>query len=686
MRELAKAAWSFSGLLAWTCLWTFSSSASFDPANTGKIFSTLIEPTKNTCSDASDTNSYFDTSSFSCISCGANQESLTSFFKTCKCLPSKKRAANPDPNLDYYVNQGCTDCEAVGSSSFSSGCRENDYANCEGGTTLMKLPRNTDLSGLYCLPCQYGIWSGFPCKCKTGELSVYPNHCFTANSRWNTVGSWKPYTKDASDMTSSYFRCNLPRAIELCNNGEKKGCSHLANLCVLSEFNRDKPACAAFFEIQDTLAKEVDASTSPGWKEGLPFLQYSTNVKSEDLTRNYKNINLVTVMDPEVNTATEASILPFYLAMYEIDGKYAGFKKLDNELLLCTTKHVEVAQSQMFGVAFNMSCELPVNEFLNSPGNTLLYELYLKDGDKYVPVPIATNYLNSGVSRDDLNAGKNLKLTNRFFIIDKTTGIQTTKNDLFSQSYTPDQGEVFGPSFHLRECEQIGAMKPTFVRYIKSITFYLDSFSDPLERITRPFFYFEYDMVSLTSAGTSKITYQSVFNNELHGFDTACIVLIIFAIIIALIISAVRIWIWTKLYPNKPEVKNRTMKLIWAIIDIVLETFGLVLYVYLLIMTFVVYSFFKWQKGVTLLLPNEYFYPYRYTNFYILFGFVCACVLISNVIGLLRQSFYDIFFIDWVDIVLILRRRGDSSQREATERLLFSLFGEPFWSVTSTMN
>ena len=464
----------------------------------------------------------------------------------------------------------------------------------------------------------------------------------------------------------------MTKAIEMCRSRDAKACSLLANLCVLSEFNADKPACKAFYSFESNINSDTDSTNAPGWKLGLPFLRYSDKVKSEDITRNFKNINLVTVMDPTVNTATTASLLPFYLAVYELDGRYSGFKKLSDELLLCTIKDSEVAYSKMFGVAFNISCDFNESGFLQSIEKTFTYELYLKDGDVYIPIPIATSYLNPSVSVDDITAGRNLKLTHRFFIVDRSTGTEPLSSDGFLNFYPASSNGVMG-NFALKECETLGTRKPTFVRYLKKITFYLDSWSDPIDRITRPFFFFEYDSVSTTSSsGTVKLSYQSVFNNELHGLDVACIVLLIIACIIALIISLVRIWIWVKLYPAVTIIPDRTSRLFWAVLYILLETFGLILYIYLIIITMYVYTFFKWQKGVTILLPNEYFYPYRYTQFYILFGFVCGFVLISNLMGLLRQSVCDIFFLDWVDIY-----------NQGKETILFK---EGSWNHTSSIH
>ena len=181
--------------------------------NKGKIYLTYIDPAKTTCDDSGKT-SYFDTSLFTCIPCGQNQEAESSHFNQCKCLPNYKLQQNTYSDPTYFqqlLNKDCVACNLG-----DSGCPEKSYSNdpiagCTKGTTLMKMPVYTDLSGLYCLPCHYGIPAGYPCICASDMLSVYPYICLKdSDSLWSTKPQWAPYTKDSGSMTSSFFKCYLP--------------------------------------------------------------------------------------------------------------------------------------------------------------------------------------------------------------------------------------------------------------------------------------------------------------------------------------------------------------------------------------------------------------------------------------------------------------------------------------------
>ena len=108
---------------------------------------------------------------------------------------------------------------------------------------------------------------------------------------------------------------------------------------------------------------------------------------------------------------------------------------------------------------------------------------------------------------------------------------------------------------------------------------------------------------------------------------------------------------------------------------------GLALFAFLVILSFYIYAFYKWQKGVFMLLPSEDEYPERYVAFYVIFAICCFLILLSNVVAIFRQSFSDIFFIDWVDrpqkgISFYLGAATEQDEEARAERLEDSAGGQ----------
>jgi hypothetical protein len=145
------------------------------------------------------------------------------------------------------------------------------------------------------------------------------------------------------------------------------------------------------------------------------------------------------------------------------------------------------------------------------------------------------------------------------------------------------------------------------------------------------------------------VSYQSLYSLEMPTFYTVWLILLILMLVIAAIVSCSRIWIWLLYHPpNIPEaIPDRGSRLVKAVAYILLQTFGISLFYYLIFLSTYVYIFYKWQKGVYLLLPSTEVTPGAYTAFYTLFGLCAGCVLLSNLSMVLRQSHTDIYFIDW---------------------------------------
>jgi hypothetical protein len=163
---------------------------------------------------------------------------------------------------------------------------------------------------------------------------------------------------------------------------------------------------------------------------GLPFLKYEVT-DSYTLTKGFNGINVSPVFDPAINSDTQVSILPLYIAIYNTNGTYVAFKKLEGELLLCPHPSVDNDRSHMFGVDYTLDCTIDMNYFANYEQPTYVYELFLKDGNRFIDVPVA---IQSDVSEkqyddNDLKNAKGIQFYRRFYLIDRATGIVAKTDD-----------------------------------------------------------------------------------------------------------------------------------------------------------------------------------------------------------------------------------------------------------------
>lgn len=360
------------------------------------------------------------------------------------------------------------------------------------------------------------------------------------------------------------------------------------------------------------------------------------------MTKGFNGINVSPVFDPSINSDSQVSVLPLYIAIYHSNGTYVGFKKLEGELLLCPHPSDDNSRSHMFGVDYILECSLDMSYFESYEGPTYIYELFLKDGNKFIDIPVAiqSDVSDKQYDDNDLKNAKGLQFFRRFYLIDRITGIATRTDD-----------DVIDNPI----CGSLETNKPNVVRIATTIKLYLDSQVGSIERFSRPYLFIKYSS-SAKQSGSVQVNYRSVYFMNMPTFYNAFLGILIAILVIAGVVIGVRIWVWTVLNPAEAAgdrdsaIPNRASRMIKMIFYVVSETIGLALFIFLCILTFYIYAFYKWQKGVFMLLPSEDEYPEKYAGFYAIFAICCFLVLVSNVVAIFRQSFSDIFFIDWVEI------------------------------------
>lgn len=610
---------------------------------------------------------YFDLSGLTCIDCGTGTNSTTTNLLYCKCQPG-------------FTKSGFKTCTACGADQIPSSECES-ATSCAVNTSPRKLYGFEDISGKYCLPCSYGTDVGEPCNCPTTSSNVFPSFCadrttFTGVASALTATSW---LVGSQNIVSLYLKCNLARAIHLCSQTPKDrvACSQLANMCTLSLTSPTLTApCRAWQSLIDSTVTSYNSDYDSLWKTSLPQFKYSSSIAD----RIRSNLNFGIVFDFAVQQPTTGAELPIYIAIFKPEGTLLSVKQLERELLLCPSQPNDGVASHSFSVEYFHSCTYDVSYFFKGAKETYLYELYIKANDQYYDIPVAVDYLNPGKSQEDVRTLNGITFTKRFFIVDTLSGVAAK-----SAPYEFDRcsGKCVGD-----DCV------PQEVRFLEKVVFFTEA-SDSGNGVAskRPYLYLKYSTSFRSSSGVytnqqPTLSYSSVYMYSNKTFWTTWLVLLILALVAGAIVALTRICIWTMNYPSgMPSIiPDRSSKLLKTIAFVIMETFGIVLFIYLMILTLYIYIFYKWQTQFYFVLPSQAQFPEEYTAFKWLFWITFTLILSTNFIAMFRQSFVDIYFIDWVVYTLTDRKNLGSTPNRHIKQTRSAACGEHCLLEMNTMN
>jgi hypothetical protein len=236
-----------------------------------------IPPLTGKCS----TSTYFNHAYGKCLQCGENQISVDS-WKMCQCKPDFVADGNPKLNTIAHKCVECsgtdinnadfTACVAnpggVDPTTCSTGIRYYDIDGtlnptclaCGDQTQAASLPFN---AGAFCAPCQASNTPilGQNCKCPSTDDFLPPNYCVPKTEYPLAAGTYQLAYEFSTDgsfaIQSQFFKCNLRKVPStpnkqaglLCQKGDTKSCSLLANLCALSLYNSNNEACKKFRDL-----------------------------------------------------------------------------------------------------------------------------------------------------------------------------------------------------------------------------------------------------------------------------------------------------------------------------------------------------------------------------------------------------------------------------------------------------
>lgn len=334
----------------------------------------------------------------------------------------------------------------------------------------------------YCPDPRMFFDTDYSCVCEdgyllTGEASVGEQSCLK-----NAPSFAGPYTRvrfqsldligdesiEPFDFTleSITFSSLYPKSAGDCEHfdgssvNSLQACQALGNLCVMSMYDEDAPACRQFEAISQRRMETYHSQED--WKVTLPWLRYSDDAES---IANDRGVNTKVSFHPEDD---RTNVLSLKLAKYAVNGTFVGVEDLTNQFEYCfhsTGGYADLNHTHWlaFGNTHRHEYSCSVEDLLDK--ETFLYDLYLVDegsdrcsGDNsdqfdcLYPVPVLNRNLASDGKFPNVNQRLNDELddifTRRFFLFDNQVSLpcclilRETPTLTYSCSLSPEEPQL----------------------------------------------------------------------------------------------------------------------------------------------------------------------------------------------------------------------------------------------------
>ena len=499
----------------------------------------------------------------------------------------------------------------------------------------------------------------FSCKCPTGYVTVGvpimgASRCLlqsttTAYASQQSAVSLVTY-KSGLTITSATFQHYFLYAASTCasltdTSSAMEACQTLANLCVLSMYDDSTGSICNTFQ---TIAKsrvDYNEYQVTDWYDNMPMLRYSNPGSVVCYDTSFKRRLLYLGRQ-----------LKFWLVKYSLNGTFLGYNELGPSLAYCklaiprtsegggestTTDFLIFAHT----TKSTYTCGIATFMLATAP-EQVFYELLLQDvSAKLYPVPIRIVNLqqSTGVYNDARPANKLCDaddiLVRRFFLYDIVSGIQT------------GSGNYRGT----------GKIAPAVLRYAKTISLDISLVEEKQPLIYAPVLTIEYgEFVNPATIGTSttmpytvEVRYtkssKALLDSIRQGF--------IAGMVITGLLFFLRYTNWSKRNTRTTQQVTTTTSLgglnitvLANICILAMHSWVLIFFPFVVMTCWYIFVYFKIQKFPSLMLP-----PvddiYVTTSPY--FWFVCAVIILGAfqlayvLVLIVRQSYADIFFIDW---------------------------------------
>ena len=619
-----------------------------------------------TCTSEDSTVYEFDTASLECNTCGTNQ--VLDDNNQCTCdIGYLIDIDNEDPSIfscddtclasdgaAYSDGSACVSCDGIlavfDSDAQDCVCTDSDSIVVEfdvagnrlGIKSCASCPDNSyvDPNDPYkCIACSdenMEISDAGACVCSDGFTTHYEN-CLLNSYATAIVSSFSSdsaklitfdlirnsdvesqYSSTVDSYTFDYYY--LSAAVNCRYYKERDACHTLTNLCAATIFNPNAIVCTLLKQIQTETTTTVHSVDS--WKTGLPLIEYFDD--TELTSTNLKSSLVFELSSTNTDRSTIDQVL-FKLAKYAYNGTFIGFEDLTNQLQLCDNSNMD--RWTNIGTNYENSCNYDLNNLLTETNEQYFYELYYIDQDNlYLPIPIKIlNYKNDqnnypnvkSNGQENFNEG-NLILHRRFFLYDITSGIKT-ENSL-----------------------------ATIITYAQDMVLRIKMQDGSTTKIYPPILSINYAQRELSSIQDtssssiySTINFQVEYRKSDQAIRNARTGLFITFFIIGFFMFLLRTIIWLKtnlIVTLDSSFIGRMIIFLYASLS---DSFFWTVF----FLDFYAFIFFKGQDTIHFLLPHQHSDLYTEHSTFITIAFFGK--LLDLIYRLWKQTYNDIFFIDW---------------------------------------
>eukprot|EP00762_Andalucia_godoyi_P006626 ANDGO_04990.mRNA.1 hypothetical protein len=528
----------------------------------------------------------------------------------------------PTNQVADAMQQTCITCPS-GTSNTTGGCvcAVNQFtvsSGTIGACEACQSNQKPSSSGFGCVDCPdpvrmtYDTVNQLNCQCPSGFVDAN-GACVSTNTTSDpslggylslgTAGfvSYKTIGVTFSSGLLQYYYVSAFQRCAFSNN--QTACHELVNLCVLQLYDQSTRPCQAYLAVYSR-ASSTAVNGVNGWPNNVPWLFFATGYDPSS-DKSYSQKFALSA------SGTKVTQLPFWLAVYDINGLFLGWNQLGGELLLCPGNPLAQIQYLRFGFDTTIDCNFVLETVLRW-ASSRFFELYLLDSDNVMrAVPV------------DAGTGTYVR---RFFVYDNLSG----QAPIGSVPQYVRVAKKFSLAVNLRTDSLSQIYMPVLkVTYVESAMLSPSAPTVPYANITTK---------SPTSSSPST-SFVTTYTMDYSEFLTRILIAFIFIGIFMLIAWAFRMFVFVRCRMSSNLDGEWFLR---AIISLV-STAGDFLFLFVVGVSIYFWVVFKYQSDISLLIP-----PNSVTTMFYTIIVVCLVGKTLNlVMQMLIQSRIDVFFVDW---------------------------------------
>jgi len=555
----------------------------------------------------------FDVSSLSCSACDASS-SLSASSDKSRCLPC-------DGASGAVYNGSTLQCDCVTASEYLSDSEDSIACNPCPAQHAVSLRSGDRYECALCrAPMFIDSDNEFQCRCPSGThiATLSGGGCVSvANATYisniydlaeSARIDYGPHQLQrlgagpvvaASALFAHYF---LDSAVHCKLRRDVTSCQIMANLCVLTMFNKEHAACQLLLEVSE--GSDAVSNNFPNWKQNLPFLFYP-----DDGERSSSALS-------SALTVSLSSVLTLIAVKYSMNGTMIGHQEITSELFsFCAGGVVSDDALKFNRIGHNtvVQCSYDFSSILeeesgdgsswNEPQFFAPY-LFVPSDSTYYPVPVHVANIDN---RDGL------KLVRRFFVSERIS----SNNEL--------------------------------VAFIRAAALKVTVFG--ADKIRPPLISIEYGLKRATDSNrAASLSFTAHYAMDWGSFATSIAVLFAILLILVLLLCVFQIFRFQRMEISNhwPTASNSPqLDLLWFL-RILLLGFGVsanLLFWFLFFVASYCYLAFKGQSKIKFLMPEHG--DSLLVAFRALLTYCFFAKLLHILMAIWDQCHVDIFLMDW---------------------------------------